>query len=89
MLFTVSLVLNLIQLQRGQLKEYISLLCCCNALSIVLIYVNECFVSGQGRELFTRMLEVFVLKFKTISETQLPFLLNKWLAVLHFKFNSV
>jgi hypothetical protein len=32
----------------------------------------------QGRELFTRMLEVFVLKFKTISETQLPYLLNKW-----------
>ena len=31
----------------------------------------------QGRELFMRMLEVFVLKFKTISEIHLPFLISK------------
>ncbi|KAK2145231.1 hypothetical protein LSH36_693g01019, partial [Paralvinella palmiformis] len=34
--------------------------------------------NGNGRELFIRMLEVFVLKFKTIAEIQLPALLNKW-----------
>ncbi|XP_034936834.1 transformation/transcription domain-associated protein [Chelonus insularis] len=33
--------------------------------------------SNQGRELLMRMLEVFVLKFKTITKLQLPILLNK------------
>ena len=32
----------------------------------------------QGRELFMRMLEVFVLKFKTIAEIQLPVLVQRW-----------
>ena len=32
----------------------------------------------QGRELLMRMLEVFVLKFKTIAKTQLPQILAKW-----------
>lgn len=34
--------------------------------------------SAEGRELLIRMLEVFVLKFKTISKIQLPVLINKW-----------
>lgn len=34
--------------------------------------------STEGRELLMRMLEVFVLKFKTISKIQLPILINKW-----------
>ncbi|XP_058799221.1 transformation/transcription domain-associated protein [Phymastichus coffea] len=33
--------------------------------------------SNQGRELLMRMLEVFVLKFKTITKLQMPILLNK------------
>ncbi|XP_028982080.1 transformation/transcription domain-associated protein [Diachasma alloeum] len=33
--------------------------------------------STQGRELLMRMLEVFVLKFKTITKLQMPVLLNK------------
>lgn len=33
--------------------------------------------SSQGRELLMRMLEVFVLKFKTITKLQMPVLLNK------------
>uniref|UniRef100_A0A1Y1MXI9 FAT domain-containing protein n=3 Tax=Photinus pyralis TaxID=7054 RepID=A0A1Y1MXI9_PHOPY len=33
--------------------------------------------SAEGRELLMRMLEVFVLKFKTISKIQLPILMNK------------
>ncbi|KAF5288689.1 hypothetical protein FQR65_LT11954 [Abscondita terminalis] len=33
--------------------------------------------SIEGRELLMRMLEVFVLKFKTISKIQLPILMNK------------
>lgn len=33
--------------------------------------------NGRGRELLMRMLQVFVLKFKTISKLQLPFLMNK------------
>lgn len=33
--------------------------------------------SNQGRELLMRMLEVFVLKFKTITNLQLPILLNR------------
>ncbi|XP_052826902.1 transformation/transcription domain-associated protein [Octopus bimaculoides] len=33
--------------------------------------------SGNGRELFMRMLEVFVLKFKTITKIQLPQILQK------------
>ncbi|GFG36813.1 hypothetical protein Cfor_08647 [Coptotermes formosanus] len=33
---------------------------------------------GQGRELLMRMLEVFVLKFKTIAKLQLPVLMSKW-----------
>lgn len=33
--------------------------------------------SGNGRELFMRMLEVFVLKFLTISKSQLPQILQK------------
>ncbi|KAF5284945.1 hypothetical protein FQA39_LY16900 [Lamprigera yunnana] len=33
--------------------------------------------STEGRELLMRMLEVFVLKFKTISKIQLPILMNK------------
>lgn len=32
----------------------------------------------QGRQLLMRILEVFVLKFKTISKLQLPALMNKW-----------
>lgn len=32
---------------------------------------------GQGRELLMRMLEVFVLKFKTIAKLQLPILMSK------------
>ena len=32
----------------------------------------------QGRELLMRMLEVFVLKFKTIAKVQLPQILQKW-----------
>jgi transformation/transcription domain-associated protein len=32
---------------------------------------------GQGRELLMRMLEVFVLKFKTIAKLQLPVLMSK------------
>ncbi|KAI0213607.1 Transformation/transcription domain-associated protein [Lamellibrachia satsuma] len=32
---------------------------------------------GNGRELFMRMLEVFVLKFKTIAEIQMPMLLQR------------
>lgn len=34
--------------------------------------------STEGRELLMRMLEVFVLKFKTITKIQLPILTNKW-----------
>ena len=34
--------------------------------------------NGQGRELLMRMLEVFVLKFKTIAKLQLPVLMSKW-----------
>ncbi|PSN44253.1 Transcription-associated protein 1 [Blattella germanica] len=33
--------------------------------------------NGQGRELLMRMLEVFVLKFKTIAKLQLPVLMSK------------
>ncbi|CAG9853589.1 unnamed protein product [Phyllotreta striolata] len=33
--------------------------------------------SNEGRELLMRMLEVFVLKFKTIAKIQLPILINK------------
>ncbi|KAL3270789.1 hypothetical protein HHI36_021313 [Cryptolaemus montrouzieri] len=33
--------------------------------------------NSEGRELLMRMLEVFVLKFKTISKIQLPILINK------------
>lgn len=33
--------------------------------------------NGRGRELLMRMLQVFVLKFKTISKLQLPVLINK------------
>ncbi|XP_067013941.2 transformation/transcription domain-associated protein [Anabrus simplex] len=33
--------------------------------------------NGNGRELLLRMLEVFVLKFKTISKIQLPVLMNR------------
>jgi transformation/transcription domain-associated protein len=36
--------------------------------------------AGQGRQLLMRMLEVFVLKFKTIVKLQLPVLMNKWKA---------
>lgn len=32
----------------------------------------------QGSELLMRMLEVFVLKFKTIAKIQLPILANQW-----------
>lgn len=32
---------------------------------------------NEGRELLMRMLEVFVLKFKTIAKIQLPILMNK------------
>ena len=32
---------------------------------------------GSGRQLLIKMLHVFVLKFKSISKIQLPFLLNK------------
>lgn len=32
----------------------------------------------QGRHLLMRILEVFVLKFKTISKLQLPALMAKW-----------
>ena len=32
----------------------------------------------QGRELLMRMFEVFVLKFKSIAEIQMPVLLQKW-----------
>ncbi|XP_023232044.1 transformation/transcription domain-associated protein-like [Centruroides sculpturatus] len=34
--------------------------------------------SGNGRELLMRMLEVFVLKFKTIAKLQLPVLMQKY-----------
>lgn len=34
----------------------------------------------QGRHLLMRILEVFVLKFKTISKLQLPALISKWQA---------
>ncbi|KAJ8314001.1 hypothetical protein KUTeg_008562 [Tegillarca granosa] len=34
--------------------------------------------NGNGRELLMRMLEVFVLKFKTIAKVQLPQILQKW-----------
>lgn len=34
--------------------------------------------TSEGRELLMRMLEVFVLKFKTIAKIQLPILLSKW-----------
>lgn len=40
--------------------------------------------STEGRELLMRMLEVFVLKFKTITKIQLPILTNKW-----FVFNEI
>ena len=33
---------------------------------------------AQGRELLMRMLQVFVLKFQTIAEIQLPVLMQKW-----------
>ena len=36
---------------------------------------------SQGRELFMRMLEAFVLKFKSIAEVQLPVLIQKWLVM--------
>jgi len=42
-----------------------------------LVYTTVFFV--QGRELLMRMLEVFVLKFKTIARIQLPQILAKWL----------
>jgi transformation/transcription domain-associated protein len=32
---------------------------------------------GQGRELLMRMLEVFVIKFKTIAKLQLPILMSR------------
>lgn len=34
--------------------------------------------STEGRELLIRMLEVFVVKFKTIAKIQLPILTAKW-----------
>lgn len=37
----------------------------------------------QGRQLLMRILEVFVLKFKTISKLQLPALMNKWLVIFY------
>ncbi|KAG8225079.1 hypothetical protein J437_LFUL000058 [Ladona fulva] len=39
---------------------------------------SEAEVAGQCRELLMRMLEVFVLKFKTIAKLQLPVLMNKF-----------
>lgn len=39
---------------------------------------------SQGRELLMRMLEVFVLKFKTIAKVQLPQILQKW-CVYYFR----
>lgn len=33
--------------------------------------------TNDGRELLMRMLEVFVLKFKTIAKIQLPNMMNK------------
>ncbi|XP_071454988.1 transformation/transcription domain-associated protein [Hetaerina americana] len=41
---------------------------------------SEAEAGGQGRELLMRMLEVFVLKFKTIAKLQLPVLMNKFSA---------
>lgn len=38
----------------------------------------------QGRQLLLRILEVFVLKFKTISKLQLPILLAKWFVIFLF-----
>lgn len=43
----------------------------------------------QGRQLLMRILEVFVLKFKTISKLQLPALMSKWLVVLSWFNNFV
>ena len=40
---------------------------------------SSTFSCCQGRELLMRMLEVFVLKFKTIAKVQLPQILLKWL----------
>lgn len=34
--------------------------------------------SSEGRDLLMRMLEVFVLKFKTIANIHLPLLIVKW-----------
>lgn len=34
--------------------------------------------SNEGRELLMRMLEVFVLKFKSIVKIQLPILVSRW-----------
>lgn len=39
---------------------------------------SEAEKSNEGRELLMRMLEVFVLKFKTIAKIQLPILVAKW-----------
>lgn len=41
-------------------------------------YFKIFYFSFQGRELLMRMLEVFVLKFKTIAKIQLPQILQKW-----------
>ncbi|KPJ05489.1 Transformation/transcription domain-associated protein [Papilio xuthus] len=38
----------------------------------------------QGRQLLMRILEVFVLKFKTISKLQLPALMAKWLVTYFY-----
>lgn len=38
----------------------------------------------QGRQLLLRILEVFVLKFKTISKLQLPILLAKWFVIFWY-----
>ena len=45
---------------------------------VIVLAPTTMYYSLQGRELFMRMLEVFVLKFKTIAEIQMPMLLQKW-----------
>ena len=42
------------------------------------VFTQFCCCCCQGRELLMRMLEVFVLKFKTIARVQLPQILQKW-----------
>jgi hypothetical protein len=39
---------------------------------------------GQGRELLMRMLEVFVIKFKTIAKLQLPVLMSRMTQLVTF-----